>query len=959
MKVRMPVRIRVEVAADRVDDRLVTEVCDAVDAAVSRAVTRAQAVPAIATARPSGRDSCVTVRFTGDPLPKGIAAALETSLCTGLYVAGERLIRRVGAPPVADEPIGTAGQGEPRDDDRVVVEDGGSAEYQVPYYDTGGKPTAVRLHGLPRTPPAPPPPPPPQRLRRFASPQDLWAAIMQRTGGYPPARLVAIRGTDDGKGSWADFIDVAPSGDGGFQARLTGEVPLGVYDFPGGQQQAVLRMVGFVSADYWSVFGSATGAAEVRELLIEAMSLDLLRTSPGARPEDIRRQAAARVADLPFKPGNSLTLYQLTSHGDVVWIGPVLSPIPGDDRPVLVFTEDDPEVREDAYGKNCPPLDAGEPSVWLSMLGLTHPSPHTPETPFLGEPAIEHWPTGISARLDQKVRRIAAMLHMAPGPFAGGFLIGALAHIDRSCRIVTSTRAPIWPQIEAMAAAFLPIRELFQEYVTIMLSQDDLRALPCPVAGQAPEWALRFAEVFESARNDAVASMFVSTCQDILLQTLFASGEELSKRAQNFPQYMPLTRMLLTVMLADTVELMDLRDAVMERERRAATAAMAGSTIIGGTTLTTGWLLLTENLLDSVPDEPVSREPAAGTVQLFRGGYRVYDGRGRWWSHDELDAVLTAQRQQTAAVDPLLDKVSEIDDLVRQLRIAQDLDANASTTLGHQLTSHVDDVFSDLLSDLLKENRRWQGKAVIDRKLAFGLANFRREEVRTASDIGAKLSGIHMLAGDRLRPAFSDPEAYVAGMSRLAAEEIGKEELSEILNLVGITVLAIFCPPLALAVGLVQAGAGLITAFEHRDLQRAMLGADEILSKAQVEAEMWAAVINLALTVLPEVPALARGARSATRAVVRGEATEAAAAATRQAMRNIAQHLAALSVEHFTRRFLTELGKAYLINLALSKAMNRIAEAVARQVGVTGHASVTDVLDVLGSAIAGAPEETP
>ena len=958
--VRMPIRIRVEVAEDRADERLVRYVCDAVDVAVSRAVTRALAVRAIATARPSGREACTTIRFTGDPLPRGTADALETSLRTGLYVAGERLIRRVGGPPATDEVIDTAGQGEPRDDDRVVFDAGDDAAYQVPHYRRGGKPMAVRLHGISRKPAgAAPPPPPPQRLRRFGSLEELWAAIMERTGRNPPARLVAVHATHEGQGAWAQFIDVDAIGGGQIRGRRIVELSLGVYDFPGGTQQAVLRPVGFVQADRWSVFGRATNREQVREMLIEMVSVALLRDSPHAPAADIRRQAGYVIDELPYASATSLTLYQLTSHDQVVWTGPAPVPIPEGARPVLVFTEDDPEIQEDTYGKNCPPLDAGEPSIWLSMLGLTHPSPGTPGTPFLGEPAIANWPARISARLDDKVRAIAAMVHMPPGTFVGGFLIAACAHIDRSCRILTSNRAPMWPQIQAMAAAFRPIRELSMEYITIMLSQDQARALPCPVAGQAPEWALRFAEVFGSASDDAVASLFVSTCQDILLQTLFSSRHELSNRAQNFSGYMPITRMLLTVMLSDTVELMDLRDAVIEREHAEAAQAIAAGSLFGGPAAGAAWVTLTESLLGSMTEEPVSREPAARTVVLHRDGYRVYDGKGQWWSRAELEAVITAQRQQATAVDPLLDKVSEIDDLVRQLKAAQFLDANASTTLGHQLTSHVDDVFRDLLSGLLEENERWLVKAATDRKLAFGLANFTRDDVRSASDIGAKLSGIHKLADERLRPAFSDEDAYVAGMSRLAAEEIGKAELTELLSLVGLTVLAIFCPPLAFGVGLVQAAEGLMTAFEHRDLQRAMLNGDEILSKAQVEAEMWAAVINAALTVLPEVPSLARGAASATRAVVRGGAEEAAAAATRQAMRNIAKHLAELSIEHFTTRFARELVQNYLINLALSKAMNRIAEAVARQAGVAGHVSAGDVLEVLSSAIQGAPEGTP
>ena len=318
--------------------------------------------------------------------------------------------------------------------------------------------------------------------------------------------------------------------------------------------------------------------------------------------------------------------------------------------------------------------------------------------------------------------------------------------------------------------------------------------------------------------------------------------------------------------------------------------------------------------------------------------------------------MIGSQRQQVVGIDPLLDKVSGIDELVRRLRAAQRIDAVASTTMGAAITSSVDDIFRDLIGDLIDENARRLKQAAADRTLAFGLATFSRDDdVTSASEVGARLSGIHKLADERLRPAFTDQDAYVAGVARLAAEEIGKSEIIEFLTFVGLAALSVLCPPLAFAVGAVQAIEGLETAFEHRDLQRAMLGGDEILSKAQVEAELWGAAIGAALSFLPELPALARGAGSATRALAKGEALELAGAATRQAMRRISARLAEMSVEHFTKAFAKELVTGYLINLALSKAMSRIADAVARQVTVTGGASATDLADVLGQALAGPP----
>jgi hypothetical protein len=937
--VRVPVTVRVEVTEDRVDDELVALVTDAVDAALGRAVDRALAVRLVSEATDC-RVVASSVSVSGDPVPGRVSGALEESLLTSVDLAAARLTRRTTG---SEDVEVRSGQGERLDDDRLVVGAAGDA-YQVPYYDHDGKTADVRLHGMPPDPgTASTGKPHPQRLRRLTNPREIGIEIVRRIGGVPAETVAVIGAPPEGDGAFIAFVDFA-----GTQATVHDAMPLGVWDFPGGNKEARLANVNFVSADRWSFYGQATGESQVQALLVQAMMIDLMRDAVGVGEEDLKRQALKRIKRLPARTGDTLYLYQLTAGGAPVWIGEAEPRMPRGPMDVVVVTEDDPEEREDTYGK-CPPLDSEEPSMWLGMLGLLHDSPSTPDTPFLGEPAVELFPPAVSARLSRRMSEVAGLLHMSPGKFVGGFLIAAMVHIDTSCRKLTHNRAPMGPQLRNMAAAFGPVQELKRAYINTLLSQDDRKALPCPVAGQSREWVERFADVLGSARDDAVASMFVTQCQDVLLQVLFSSGHELHNRAENFASYMKLTRMLLTVMLADVPELMGLRGALADelgRERLLLMTSMSA-----GGQLAAGWIEMTGKVMDSVTSRPESRPPEAGTVARFKDGLRVYDGKGRWWSLAELDAVLTTQRQQVTAVDPVLDKVSEVKEVVEKLKAAQFFDAHASTAMGHALTTAVDDFFRELLADLIKENDRWKGKAVSDRKLAFGLANFRRDDGE--SEIGAQLTGIYKLADERLRPAFADPAPYVAGMRRLADVEIGKAELSEILNLVGLTVLAIFCAPLAFAVGVIQAAEGLETAFEHRSLQRAMLDADEILSKAQVEAEMWAAVIGLALAVVPEVPSALRGARTLGRAAMKGEATELAIAATRQAMREVVQKLAELSLEHFTVRFVKELTQGYLINLALEKAMNRITEAVAHQVTVTGEAGIGDLGEVLGRAIEG------
>ena len=950
---RMPVRVRVDIVEDRLTDpTLVPLITETVDAAVGRAVDRARTVRILRERPPADESPRPTVRFTGDPLPARVAAELEASLLRVLA----RVPLRLGAGPDAGpgRVVVASEQAEGLDDDRVTVDEAGDDAYQVPFYDRGGDTLALPLRGRRRAGGAAGAGPErfARRLRRFATVAELWAAIMERTSGRPPSELVAVFEFAQDGAVHATFIDVGGAGGG---ATVRADTKLSVWSFPtGAAGGAILVRPNFAEADTWSRLDRATGQEAQRKLRQQGAIMALRATGSSATGDELRQQADELVKDLPPCTAAVTYLDQLTLQGTAVWVGESTVELPEATRPAYVFTEEVAlDADEDAYGK-CPPLEAISATRWLESIGLLHPDPGTTDEAFLSELALELWPPDISARLRSQMQAVASLLHMGTTKYVGAFLITAMAHIDKRCRTLARSGAPMGYQLKEMASAFGPMRDLARFYGDAMETMDRQRQLTCPLAGQSASWRLHFAEVFGSASDDAVASMFVSTCQDILLQVLFSSHAALSERAQNFDHYMPLTRLLMTVMLSDTVELMALRESLVDREQHEMALATGAGGMLGGPMVGYAWVSLTASLVDEMNAEPAPGHSPSGTVTRHRDGYRVSDGKGRWWSRAELDAVIGAQRQQVAGIDPLLDKVAGIDGLVRTLRAAQQLDRMAVTTIGHAMTSSVDDTFRDLISDLLRENERRRKQAAVDRTLAFGLATFTSDD-DVASEIGARLSGIHKLADERLRPLFTDRDAYRTGLSRLAAEEIGKAEIIEFFTFVGLAALSVFCPPLAFAVGAVQAIEGLETAFEHRDLQRAMLGGDEILSKAQVEAEMWGAVIGAALTFLPEVPAVVRGAGSVTRSLVKGEAVELAGAATRQAMRRITAHLAQLSIEHFTKAFVRELVTMYLINLALGKAMSRIADAVARQTTVTGGASASDLLDILGQAIQGAP----
>jgi len=944
--VRLPVRIRLELAEDQLNDPDTAElISSAVDSATTRAVDRARAVRLVSEAAElaeSGAAPMVSVSYRGDVLPQWLASNVEASVRASAAVAAARL----GTAPGYRPKLVTAGQqGELLDELSLVPDRNRPAAdaYLVPSYDSRGRPVPVTLRGRRR--PGHAGPPTRIRLRAFGSEQELWSAVLSRFGGAPPPRLVAIFGGGTGQDTAGEMAIIDVDADGR-PAILSGSI--NVWQPPAGTGPAQLATATIFQADTWRFRQRADSAAEVLSVRAE-IYLEQLRREPGHRQvseDQLRAQARQQATDIPLSREGTHQFFELLFQGSRVWVGEFLgTDMPTDTRPAVVFTEEtavDPKASA-GYGANCPPLETSLAQGWLASFGLLNPDPQVLQEAFLSEPPIEHWPPATAAQLTDQVKAIASQLHMSPTRFAGGFLIGAMAHIDNRCRNLARSGAPLRYQLAEMAAAFGPIGQLVQFYQRKMVTQDEAEALPCPLASQSRTWITQFNQVFFAARDDAVASMFVSTCQDVLLQVLISTGHEISRRMRNFPQYMTVTRLLLVILLSDTPKLSQLRDKLVEQEQ----AVQSMFTIGPAGPMLAAWTLAREDMLAaSSAGEPTE----AGTVARRNGTYRVLDEAGRWWSRAELDSVLSAERQQALSSDALLDKVADLPDLVGRMQAAQRRDQQAAAATGTTVTAEIDDEFRRLLTKVQQENARRTRQVADDRSIAFGLATFERQDFGPENDIGARLSGIHKLADERLRQAFTDQDAYREGLQQLAATEISRAEFIEFFSFVGITLIAVFCPPAAAVIGGAQALLHLDEVLEHRGIQQAMLGGDEIISKAQVEAELWGAVIGVALSFLPELPAAARGAK----AIVKGEATEAAAAAARQMFRQVSAHLAEMSIEHFGKAFVKKAATMYVLNLGLSAAIGRVTTAVEEEVTRTGHASIGDLSAVVDRAIHGA-----
>lgn len=770
------------------------------------------------------------------------------------------------------------------------------------------------------------------RLRDFADEAEVWGAVVAFYGGAPPSELLVIARLNGHPRQWVVEFTTP---DGPPLVRAGG--PFTAFTRDGSGE----RPAGGLAADGLRFWRRFTTEAQWHAVLAELITEDLawLRKSVPARELADRALAAARK--FPFTGGGAWYEF-LDGATRVGWYrGP--AGLTAGTLPVAVLTE---EVRPVGYGKDCAPLDVT--SDGEAELGK----------PYLGEPPLDDWAADRD-HFAALIRDIAARLEMPEGDYVGSFVLVATQEIGRRSErlgvLGGGTRAR-QAELRRLAQATVLATNLAAAYVDAMYSRDRAQTLRCPLSGHSGQWAFHFHQLFFRVRRDTVAQLFASACQDVLLEVLEQSLLELDRRLDrtNFPQYMRFTRTLLVIVLSRSVELEDLRrriGAVRARDRNPALSWRAPNLV------RSGWREASAEVVAALHDAASASRPA-GAVVLFDGEYWAKDAHGHWWNDDQLALAIGSARQEAFLIDPFLEKIKDLSDVVTRLKDAQRRDDARSEQQGDAVTEAVDAEFSAVLAEVRRENVERTARVRQDRSIAFGLASFTEDR---SDEIGARLTGIHRKADLRLRPMFDYEAVYVDALHALADAELGKAELAEFFNLAGLTFLAVFCPPAAFLTGAGQAIGALATAYEHRGIQRALLGGDEIITRAQAEAELWAAWIGAAIAFLPLVKPAARGLSGVARLALPGAERRAAAiAAIRLAKAEAAQVFALVTAEDLLGAFLHEAVKGYVLNLVLSSAIERFIDAVVSE-DPHGEVSREHLRAVMAEAAraAGAGQGTP
>jgi hypothetical protein len=436
-------------------------------------------------------------------------------------------------------------------------------------------------------------------------------------------------------------------------------------------------------------------------------------------------------------------------------------------------------------------------------------------------------------------------------------------------------------------------------------------------------WGFRFWLELDARMKRSVALIFGRACQVLLLQLLRASRQEISSRLENIEIYASIFRTFIVPRLKDIQTLMELRDRLRNYQYMAgahrALSSRPGTIATVAAGPYAGFVMATRSLLESLT--AAQQAPGGeGTIQsgiVVEGNTaRIRDAEGRIWSMEGLERAILIRRGVIEAIDPLVKQLVELEEILQRFR---------SPAVG------VRNELKRLLREMLENNGEKERETRRDWKYAFQASRIQENiPARTVLYTSFALRGIHLQAHEQIGESFEGDRYYAHGINALFGAELGIEGLTNFVNFAGPVLLSVVCPPAAFAFGAVTSLYEYAEAHEQEELYESLIDPELVLTRAEVETELFAARLGVALSFIPEAGSiLRRGVAAAVRA---GGARAAVRGISRAGVRGVARSITSHLTEEVIRRLERGVIEAFLAECATERLSDEIVERLLQPV---------------------------
>ena len=493
-------------------------------------------------------------------------------------------------------------------------------------------------------------------------------------------------------------------------------------------------------------------------------------------------------------------------------------------------------------------------------------------------------------------------------------LISSLAHlIDKTYPRFSRLFGVSHQRARKVAAAVQLVSEPFGAVDPDDTSFDDL--LSEDFSGNVAGWLLRFHGEVEPAMEGSVGWLFMYTCQVVLLQLCRASHEAIQARLEKFGQYFPVFEMLVSTVLRGEADLREMREqlnlALSNQSFSGAGAELVKEAYHGWTEARRALsLTLHEQILMWEPKAERLVDPRAEPqiVFLTGGGLGVRDTSGRVWTLAELDQAIAIRSQTARGIDPLVQQITNIPDVVELFSSRPDM---ARTYL------------ADLLLTMLVNNNKVTKDAEESARDAFRISKL-REDIpgATVPGTGVMLQGVHLLAHQAIGDAFQGDSSYSVGLDSLFRSELGRESLITFFEVTGVLLLSVICPPAGFLAGAVVAGAGVVSAYGDQTLYRSLIDPEVLMSRADMELELFMAEFGAALAIIPDAGSIISKAMQAGKTIGRTSVSTG----LRITARRLSRELMATMAAQLRNGLVKELVVRVVTDQIMGKVISQVME---------------------------------
>jgi len=443
-------------------------------------------------------------------------------------------------------------------------------------------------------------------------------------------------------------------------------------------------------------------------------------------------------------------------------------------------------------------------------------------------------------------------------------------------------------------------------------------------------WQLRFHIELTDLMKESVASIFVVTCRVFLLQLLRSSRAGIKSRLdpKNFETHAMLFEVMVNSQLTNVDYLISLRDKLKEREALEK---------LGPRSNPTAWLDYTKEITSTLAPAK-AKEPAPtgppGEVVKVADQYFIRDSKNTLWSVYDLETAIAFQRGMAESIDPIIKQITEVPGVVERVKKNPN---GARTELRR------------ILEEMETNNQEMIEKVSDSYMYAFRASKI-QEYLPAASIPGTSyaLQGIHLQVDEQIGEFFRGSPYYAAGIDSLFSAELGMESITNFFVFTGLILLSIVCPPLAFVVGVDLALYDYDKALERERLYGSMIDPELVLTRAEVEADLFAAKLGIALNFIPEVGSIlkigGKGAKviaekglvAGARALREAAAERIAAGIVRSMEKRITVEMAEKLKYGLVLAFAKEILVAEVMNNLISKMVGPLVEMVEREATIAG-----------------------